>query len=129
MNKLIDMAYQGLTPTDGKYEILFKAKGSQLMGIPLSAPLSQHSVVYTLPMMTVSSTKGTGVVTSVPSDSPDDFAALRDLQQKQALREKFGIEVKKKFHSLFSLQFEEKKKKKKKKKKGIMGYERSYSNH
>ncbi len=26
---------------------------------------------------------GTGVVTSVPSDSPDDFAALRDLSNKQ----------------------------------------------
>ena len=26
---------------------------------------------------------GTGVVTSVPSDSPDDFAALRDLKKKQ----------------------------------------------
>lgn len=25
---------------------------------------------------------GTGVVTSVPSDSPDDYAALRDLQNK-----------------------------------------------
>lgn len=27
--------------------------------------------------------QGTGVVTSVPSDSPDDFAALRDLKKKQ----------------------------------------------
>lgn len=26
---------------------------------------------------------GTGVVTSVPSDSPDDFAALRDLKNKK----------------------------------------------
>ena len=26
---------------------------------------------------------GTGVVTSVPSDSPDDFAALRDLKSKE----------------------------------------------
>ena len=26
--------------------------------------------------------KGTGVVTSVPSDAPDDYAALRDLQKK-----------------------------------------------
>ena len=26
---------------------------------------------------------GTGVVTSVPSDSPDDYAALRDLKKKQ----------------------------------------------
>ena len=25
---------------------------------------------------------GTGVVTSVPSDAPDDYAALRDLQKK-----------------------------------------------
>lgn len=27
--------------------------------------------------------QGTGVVTSVPSDSPDDIAALRDLKKKQ----------------------------------------------
>jgi len=26
---------------------------------------------------------GTGIVTSVPSDSPDDFAALRDLKNKK----------------------------------------------
>lgn len=26
--------------------------------------------------------KGTGVVTSVPSDAPDDWATLRDLQKK-----------------------------------------------
>jgi len=26
---------------------------------------------------------GTGVVTSVPSDAPDDFAALRDLKKKE----------------------------------------------
>ncbi len=34
---------------------------------------------------------GTGIVTSVPSDSPDDFAALRDLKNKEALRQKYGI--------------------------------------
>jgi hypothetical protein len=26
---------------------------------------------------------GTGVVTSVPSDAPDDYAALRDLKKKE----------------------------------------------
>ena len=26
---------------------------------------------------------GTGVVTSVPSDAPDDYAALRDIQRKK----------------------------------------------
>ena len=32
---------------------------------------------------------GTGVVTSVPSDSPDDFAALRDLKKKQVCMDVF----------------------------------------
>ena len=35
--------------------------------------------------------KGTGVVTSVPSDSPDDYATLRDLQQKKELRDKYKV--------------------------------------
>lgn len=34
---------------------------------------------------------GTGVVTSVPSDAPDDFAALRDLKNKEPFRKKYGI--------------------------------------
>ena len=34
---------------------------------------------------------GTGVVTSVPSDAPDDFAALRDLKKKKAFREKYNV--------------------------------------
>jgi leucyl-tRNA synthetase len=31
------------------------------------------------------------VVTSCPSDAPDDYAALRDIQKKKEFREKFGI--------------------------------------
>ena len=42
-------------------------------------------------MLTISMTKGTGIVTSVPSDSPDDWATLRDLKQKPALRQKYGL--------------------------------------
>lgn len=42
-------------------------------------------------MLTIKADKGTGVVTSVPSDAPDDFAALRDLKNKQPFREKYGI--------------------------------------
>ena len=45
----------------------------------MKAPLSTYDIVYALPMLTISMTKGTGIVTSVPSDSPDDYAALRDL--------------------------------------------------
>ena len=43
-------------------------------------------------MTTISMKKGTGVVTSVPSDSPDDYAMLRDLQTKKGLREKLNVD-------------------------------------
>jgi leucyl-tRNA synthetase len=33
-------------------------------------------------MDNVLDTKGTGVVTSIPSDSPDNYATLRDLRKK-----------------------------------------------
>ena len=46
------------------------------------APLSDGRVIYTLPLTTIKMDKGTGVVTSVPSDSPDDYIALRDLREK-----------------------------------------------
>lgn len=47
--------------------------------------------MYTLPLLTISMTKGTGIVTCVPSDAPTDFAALRDLKEKPKLREKYHI--------------------------------------
>lgn len=42
-------------------------------------------------MLSIKPDKGTGVVTSVPSDSPDDYAALTDLKKKPAFREKYNI--------------------------------------
>lgn len=54
-----------------------------IMGIPLKAPLTSYEKIYTMPMLTIKENKGTGVVTSVPSDAPDDYAALRDLQNKK----------------------------------------------
>lgn len=42
-------------------------------------------------MLSIKPDKGTGVVTSVPSDSPDDYAALTDLKKKPAFREKYYI--------------------------------------
>lgn len=57
----------------------------------LETPLTFNKVVYALPMLTIKEDKGTGIVTSVPSDSPDDYAALMDLKKKQPFREKYGI--------------------------------------
>lgn len=61
------------------------------MGAALKAPMTSYERIYALPMLTIKEDKGTGVVTSVPSDSPDDYAALVDLKKKQPFREKYGI--------------------------------------
>ena len=36
------------------------------------APNCPHERIYVLPLLTILTNKGTGMVTSVPSDSPDD---------------------------------------------------------
>lgn len=86
-----NMCYQGFTKTEGKVDVLVELTGQDIMGAALSGPLTKYKTIYTLPMLTIKEDKGTGVVTSVPSDSPDDFAALRDLKNKQPFREKYGI--------------------------------------
>lgn len=87
-----NMAFQELTKEDTKYPCLAKVTGQQLIGKRLKTPLTSYEFVYALPMPTISMTKGTGIVTSVPSDSPDDYAMLRDLQTKKGLREKYFVE-------------------------------------
>lgn len=53
--------------------------GEKMIGLEVKAPLAQYEKVYVLPMTSIKMNKGTGVVTSVPSDAPDDWATLRDL--------------------------------------------------
>ena len=86
-----NMAYQGFMKTEGEVDLVMELVGQDIMGLGLSAPLTSFKTIYTLPMLTIKEDKGTGVVTSVPSDSPDDWAALRDLVNKQPLREKYGV--------------------------------------
>ena len=87
-----NFAFQEVTKVYGEYPCLQVVTGDELIGKALKPPMSKYEKVYALPMLTISMTKGTGIVTSVPSDSPDDWATLRDLQQKPAWREKFGLE-------------------------------------
>lgn len=86
-----NMAFQELSPARGETKCLATFTGMDLMGVPLRAPRATYDVVYTLPLLTISMGKGTGVVTSVPSDAPDDYAALRDLQQDAEARAKYGL--------------------------------------
>ena len=87
-----NLSYQDRMPETGKPEKLLALKGSDLLGLPVSSPRCPHERIYVLPLLTILTNKGTGIVTSVPSDAPDDYAALMDLKNKPKLREKFGIE-------------------------------------
>jgi len=82
---------QGFTNEFGKITCLETFTGEELMGLPLKAPLAKYEKVYTLPLLTISMSKGTGVVTSVPSDAPDDYVSLKALQDKEDFRAKYGI--------------------------------------
>ncbi|EIN05837.1 leucyl-tRNA synthetase [Punctularia strigosozonata HHB-11173 SS5] len=77
-----NMAFQGVFSQNGKVEQLLEIDGAKIVGTKIKAPFAVHPEVYVLPMENVLPTKGTGVVTSVPSDSPDDYATLMDLRKK-----------------------------------------------
>ena len=87
--------FSGYAETWGEADLVGAMfKGADLLGCPLKAPLAKYDVVYTLPLTTISMTKGTGVVTSVPSDAPDDWIALHELKNDPKLRETWGLEEK-----------------------------------
>ena len=78
-----NMAFQGVFPTWGQCEKVTELQGNDVVGSLVEAPLSiHHGGIRILPMETVKATKGTGVVTSVPSDSPDDYATVMELAKK-----------------------------------------------
>lgn len=78
-----NMAFQDIFPKWGIFPQIAELEGSDVIGTLVDAPLSVHkNGVRILPMETVKATKGTGVVTCVPSDSPDDYATVQDLIKK-----------------------------------------------
>ena len=86
-----NLAYQEHTAEPGVSKKLCGLKGSDLIGVAVKSPLAVLEKIYCLPMLTILMNKGTGVVTSVPSDSPADFMAMSDLKAKAPMREKFGV--------------------------------------
>lgn len=77
-----NMTFQGIFDVRGQVNQLAELEGTAIVGTKIKAPFSVYPEVYVLPMDNVLPTKGTGVVTSVPSDSPDDYATLMDLRKK-----------------------------------------------
>lgn len=77
-----NMAFQRIFPDWGRFPKIMEIKGFDLVGSVICAPLSVHNVVYVVPMDTIKETKGTGLVTSLPSDSPHDYVMMLELFKK-----------------------------------------------
>jgi leucyl-tRNA synthetase len=85
-----NMAYQGLTKLDKKAESLATIRGYELIGTKVHAPFSFYPEVPVLPMVSILMDKGTGIVTSVPSDSPDDWIAVCDCRKENS-KKKYAL--------------------------------------
>ncbi|TID24026.1 leucyl-tRNA synthetase [Venturia nashicola] len=77
-----NMSFQNIFPKWGVFPKIASLVGADVIGTLVTAPLSVYKDIYVVPMDTIKEGKGTGVVTSVPSDSPDDYIMNRDLVKK-----------------------------------------------
>ncbi|AET38122.1 leucine--tRNA ligase CDC60 Ecym_2389 [Eremothecium cymbalariae DBVPG len=84
-----NMSYQNLTPKRGYYKPIITMRGDKFIGSKIHAPLAAYPELRILPMESIIATKGTGVVTCVPSNSPDDYITTQDLKTKP---EYYGID-------------------------------------
>ncbi len=75
-------------------KILSELKGRDLLGKSAKAPAIQREIII-LPSQFCNPNKGTGIVTSVPSDAPDDYIGLRDLWNNPDEVKKHGLDYNK----------------------------------
>jgi len=68
--------------------------GADLIGREGIAPAINRAIPV-LPSAFIDQGRGTGIVTSVPSDAPDDYVALRELQADDALLERYHLDKEK----------------------------------
>lgn len=87
-----NMSFQDILMPWGEPVCMQEITGQELMGCKVKCPTAPWDCLYILPLLTIKMDKGTGIVTSVPSDSPDDWAAFMDLM-KPGKREHYGIKA------------------------------------
>ncbi len=74
-----------------KVKIKSTIMGSELLGKYAVAPGIDREVII-LPSYFCNPAIGTGIVTSVPADAPDDWIGLRDLKENEEECKKFGLD-------------------------------------
>ncbi|HVG37280.1 MAG TPA: class I tRNA ligase family protein, partial [Thermoplasmata archaeon] len=88
---LNDLASKKLSEQGKSVAIESRIHGADLLGKDVVAPAINRAIPI-LPGSFIDQGRGTGIVTSVPSDAPDDYVALRDLQQDEALLDKYDLD-------------------------------------
>lgn len=76
---------------DKKVEVVGKIKGREMIGKYCTAPGINKDIII-LPSYFCDPKVGSGLVTSVPSDAPDDWMGLHDLQKSKEECEKYGLD-------------------------------------
>ena len=82
-----------LKQQDHNVEIISEILGKDLIGKKAKAPFV-NKFIPIWPSDFCNPKKGSGIVTSVPSDAPDDYMGLKDLKENKELREKYGLDKK-----------------------------------
>ena len=72
-------------------EVLGSVEGRDIIGKKYQAP-EIHKELMVLPSKFCDASIGSGIVTSVPSDSPDDYQGLIDLQNSEKECQSWGID-------------------------------------
>lgn len=83
-------AFEKLTHQKENVERIGSVKGSDLIGRKCAAPMI-HREIPVLPAAFCDPDVGTGMVTSVPSDAPDDWMSLAKLKRDPSYLERYGI--------------------------------------
>lgn len=84
-------AYEKMKYQKDGLELVGTVQGKELIGMRCVAPVI-HREVPVLPARFCDPSVGTGLVTSVPSDAPDDWIALKELQENEELLKEFGLD-------------------------------------
>src|SRR5438094_772279 len=89
---LNDVAAKKLSEQGKSVAVESRIHGAELLGKDVLAPAIDRAIPI-LPSSFIDQGRGTGIVTSVPSDAPDDYVALRDLQQDDRLLTKYELDA------------------------------------
>ncbi len=88
---LNEAAVSKLREQGRQVEAVGRIRGADLVGKEVVAP-GINKAIPVLPTKFIDQARGTGIVTSVPSDAPDDYVALRELQSDERAMARYRLD-------------------------------------